>query len=193
MSNAPRLSDLDGEAVGVGKAPPKRKRWPSWARIILVVIAIVCFLVGLAQYHQYQSRLVPHLPSGSRQVLSQPEIVAGVTRTAGTNMDITVVHKKGRIPTDLVPVRWSTETLQPASRDLRITWDYGNCGAPNRETDIYLLETSNAVLIDVWDDTRMDLPFGTACAGVSLTGTATVHLAEPLGSRALELHEIAPH
>jgi hypothetical protein len=89
-----------------------------------------------------------------------------------------VVHKKGSIPTDLVPVWWRTETLRPASRDVPITWDYGNCGAPNRETDVYLPKTSTSVLIDVWDDTRRDVPVGTACAGVSLNGTATVHLAK---------------
>lgn len=192
MSNLQRPSAFEDGDTGVGKTPPKRERWPSWARILVVLVAVVGIFFGFAQCTEYQARLVPHLPSGAKQVLARPATDAGVVGTSRTNRDITVVQKEGRIPADLIPVRWSTGMLRPASRNLLITWGYGNCGAPDRETDVFLRETPDSVLIDVWDDTRKDLPLGTACAGVGLTGTATVHLAEPLGSRTLELHEIAP-
>jgi hypothetical protein len=76
MSNSPRTAiPKDGGATG-DKTPPNLKKWPSWAPSLLVVTAIICFLVGLAQYHQYQNRLVPNLPSGSKHTLSTPEVVA---------------------------------------------------------------------------------------------------------------------
>lgn len=153
-----------------------------------IVGGLILLTGGLVACTGQESPVVPRLPTGSKQVIEQASTDAGEISMAHANQEIHVVEKKGPIPADLVPVRWSTVSLDRASADIPITWTYGNCGKPNRETDVYVQQQSTKVTIDVWDDTRFDLPPGTSCAGVGLEGAWTIHLAKPLGTRSLELH-----
>ncbi|ROQ41556.1 hypothetical protein EDF46_0937 [Frondihabitans sp. PhB188] len=156
-----------------------------------VGLAVAAAVVGLLVYANTRPQQVARLESGQRQMLAAlPEVPPAGTR-GRTNLEIHVVEKGGRIPADLVPATLEATATTPSSMAIGVRWSYGNCGVPNRETDVYLDETPTEVVVDVWDDVRHD-PSIRACGGVGLEGSWTLHLKSPLGSRLLRYHEVVP-
>jgi hypothetical protein len=111
-----------------------------------------------------------------------PSTAPGTVRAAH------LVQHRGPVPSTkrLGPV-WQLVRSSAGSRDVRILWASGTtptCGAP---TDVYVTETADAVVIDLAGPRPRS---GVACSALAVQSTATVVLAQPLGSRTLEEHRI---
>ncbi|ARC56957.1 hypothetical protein AS850_07680 [Frondihabitans sp. 762G35] len=108
------------------------------------------------------------------------------------NEGIRVVRKSGSIPPTLAPTRWIAAGLDRPADTLEVDWWRGVCEKENLEVDVYVEETADSVIVDVYDDPTIHLPAGSdACSGSAALATHTVTLTEPLGTRTLLEHETA--
>ncbi len=106
------------------------------------------------------------------------------------NEGIRVVQKSGTIPPTLAPSRWIAAGLDRSAETFEVDWWRGVCEKENLEVDIYVAETADSVIVDVYDDPTIHLPPGIdACSGSAALATHTVTLTEPLGTRTLLEHE----
>jgi hypothetical protein len=109
-----------------------------------------------------------------------PSTAPGAART------VHLVAHQGPVPsTKRLGPAWQLVQSSAGSPDVRILWTSSTsptCGAP---TDVYVTETADAVVLDLAGPRPRA---GVACSALAVQSTATVVLAQPLGSRVLEEH-----
>jgi hypothetical protein len=134
----------------------------------------------------------PSTPSASA---SAGPVRGGVVRpgpapstASGTVRTVHLVQHTGPVPgTKRSGPVWQLVRSSAGSADVRILWASSTtptCGAP---TDVYVTETADAVVLDLAGPRPRS---GVACSALAVESTATVVLAQPLGSRTLEEHRI---